>query len=416
LGLLILRSSVVEEPPAGQTETDLWPNGTVIAASASRADVNTAITNAVDGQRVLIPDGDATWTTGITTTKQILIRAQNYSSSARTSQAGVTKNVNITNDSSGHLFSMTSGSTYHIGIAGIGFLYGTGDTNFIRFNGSTAKVPLVNDISMEVKGGLGTSEDVAGFAILGQGTVIWNSQFYNNDTVAQAAGAGDGQHNTSFVIKPTTAWESESTLGALDTDGTVNVYMEDSFCYNLSEFPDSDHQARYVCRYTVLDGVWGTSHGPSSGFGGRHVDYNHCTFLVSDDNRNMASKYYWLRGGTGVFWSNSYATATSDPDWGGGGDGCIACVYGEEGENVGVPYPDPEGPGFGWESGASVSDPVWSWDCTGTKAYQFGVQDDWTTKCVAERDFFPADGGSNPGAKPGYATFEYPHPLRYTPA
>lgn len=45
-----------------------------IAASASYDDVQAAVNAAADGDVILIPNGSATWTNGIKTNKQIIIR------------------------------------------------------------------------------------------------------------------------------------------------------------------------------------------------------------------------------------------------------------------------------------------------------------------------------------------------------
>src|SRR4029077_18976922 len=67
----------------------------IMASSASRDAVQAAVNAAVDGDTVLIPNGSATWTSGIKTTRQIIIRAQNYTPTARPTTS-TTRNVVIT--------------------------------------------------------------------------------------------------------------------------------------------------------------------------------------------------------------------------------------------------------------------------------------------------------------------------------
>ena len=98
----------------------------IVAASASLAHVQAAVNAAQDGDTVLIPNGTATWTGGISTSKQIRIRAQNITRRrpAGTAGAGATsRNVTITNNSSGSpLFPVhDAATTYHVGVAGIRF-------------------------------------------------------------------------------------------------------------------------------------------------------------------------------------------------------------------------------------------------------------------------------------------------------
>jgi hypothetical protein len=83
------------------------------AASCSLADVQAAVNGSVD------PNGSATWTGGIATTKQIMIRAQNY---VATPNGNVARNVVITNNSPSPLFALTSGNNFHCGVAGIKFV------------------------------------------------------------------------------------------------------------------------------------------------------------------------------------------------------------------------------------------------------------------------------------------------------
>ena len=51
---------------------------TINAASCSLTAVQAAVNAAVDGDKVVIPNGSCAWAGGISTTKQIRIEAQNY--------------------------------------------------------------------------------------------------------------------------------------------------------------------------------------------------------------------------------------------------------------------------------------------------------------------------------------------------
>jgi hypothetical protein len=55
-----------------------------------------------------------------------------------------------------------------------------------------------------------------------------------------------------------------------------------------------------------------------------------------------------------------------------------------------------------------VSDPIYIWNQTGSDAYTWSIgQSAWIPYVQLGRDIFV-----NMGAKPGYAKFTYPHPLR----
>ena len=193
------------------------------AASCSTSDVQSAVNTATDGDVVTIPNGSCTWTSGISTTKQIQIRAQNYTP---TKGGSNTQNVIITNNSTtGPLLAFTSGNNYHVGVVGIRFNEGTSALNHVRFNGTGSKVPLVSDCYFEVKNRFGDQPGIAVIAWLSQGGVMWN-------TWIQGVGGGLGgqccPEGASFLVNSPRAWETASTMGSLDTNGTVNVYVEDS--------------------------------------------------------------------------------------------------------------------------------------------------------------------------------------------
>ena len=146
---------------------------TISAASCSLAAVQAAVNAAVDGDKVVIPDGSCAWTGGIKTTKQIRIEAQNYTP---TSRGTMTRSVTITNNStSSPLFEFTSGNNYHVGLSGIRFNEGSGNQNHVRVQGTGSKVPLINDCAFEIKNRFGNNPDATAIAWLSQGGVMWNA-------------------------------------------------------------------------------------------------------------------------------------------------------------------------------------------------------------------------------------------------
>ena len=122
--------------------------------------------------------------------------------------------MTITNNStSAPLFQFTSGNNFHVGLAGIRFNEGSGNQNHVRVQGSGSKVPLVNDCAFEIRNRFGNNPDIAAVAWLSQGGVVWNSYFVG------VGGGGGGQccpEGASILIKSPRAWNTPSTLGALD--------------------------------------------------------------------------------------------------------------------------------------------------------------------------------------------------------
>jgi hypothetical protein len=375
---------------------DTSSDPTLIAASASRNDVNDCVTAATDGDTILIPNGSIAWASGISTTKQIIIRAQNYTPTAGGS---ATRNVTITNNSSAPLFSMTSGNSYHVGVGGIRFDEGTSFENAIHFEGTGSKVPLLFDCYFENKERLGSAEGVAIITWLAQGGVMWNIR------IDGLGATGPDIGSVSIHWKSPRAWTTASTMGTLDTGGTVNVYVEDSTFVNTGG-GDIDDGGRVVMRYSTFDGSVWITHGFTSLWGGRHWESYNNTYSVTTELRNHSGRYFWCRAGTGIFTDNVVNNSAEPSNYG-------SVNQLEIGDNTSPSsYPMPRQPGGGHNGTNYVVDPIYIWNNTGTRAYTYGIQDspdDWTGAVQLNRDLFV-----NNGAKPSYSKYTYPHPARTT--
>lgn len=369
---------------------------TISASSCSQANVQAAVNSASNGDTVMIPNGSCSWTTGINTTKQISIRAQNYTP---TSGGNTTRNVTITNHASVPLFDFTTGDSFHAALSGIRINEGTGTNNHLEVSGSGSKVMLVNDMYFEAKQRNGSSQDVAAVDWAALGGVIWNTRFVG---IGRGDVGGVGSIDGTFVIKGSPrVWNSASTMGAADTNGTVNVYMEDSSCLNAASFPDLDDNGRAVFRHNNIDGCIGVTHGFTSTWGGRHIEWYDNVFSVRSDERNQTGRYYWIRAGTALFTNNVVNNANNPSAYGNPNLFNI-------GDNTSPrSYPMPRQPGFGHNGTSNVSDPIYSWNNTGPQANSFGFQNGWDSIVHVNRDVFV-----NNGAKPGYTKYAYPHPLR----
>jgi hypothetical protein len=363
---------------------------TINAASCSRDAVNAAIAAAVNGDTVLIPNGSCSWSSGISTTKQITVRAQNYTP---TPMGATSRSVTITNNSSSPLFEFTTGNSFHVALIGIRFNEGSGLVNHLRVEGSGSKVALISDNYFEVRQRNGNSDEIAIIYWAAQGGILWNNRFVG---VGSGPGGSVGPDGASIVIKNSPrVWNTPSTMGSKDTNGTINVYFEDSTFLNVGQCPDVDDHGRAVFRYNDIDGCSGVTHGFSSAWGGRHVEYYNNQFHVSTHERNIAGRYFWMRAGTGVFFNNTVAQENR-----GYGLPCQVSFIVEGGGS----YPKPRQVGRGYENG-DVSDPVYVWNQTGPGAYDV---ENMTTSMIQEnRDYF-----LNKGPKPGYSPYAYPHPLR----
>ena len=381
-------------PLIGVLSVLIAEGATIRAASCSLSAVQSAVNSASDGDIVTVPNGSCAWSGGISTSKQIRVEAQNYTS---TKGGTMTRSVPITNNSnSGPLLSFTSGSTYHVGVSGIRFNEGSGNQNHVRVSGSGSKVPLINDCAFQVKSRFGNQPDIALLAILSQGGVVWNSYF-------QSTQGFPGIEGASILVNSPRSWQTASTMGSLDTNGAVNVYIEDSTLENIGQAPDVDDDGRFVMRYSTLDGSWGITHGFTSKSGGRHFEYYNNTFNA-DGERNMAGRYFWIRAGTGIFTDNVVNAASSPRQYGN------AALF-EIGDNTSPgSYPMPRQPGWGHNGSKNVIDPIYAWNNTGAQAAAWGYNSQpggWQNIVREGREVFV-----NAGAKPGYSKFTYPHPAR----
>jgi hypothetical protein len=373
-----------------------------IASSASLTDVQSAVTAASDGDIVLIPNGTVTWTGGITTTKQIIIRAQNYTPTpAGVQGSGATsRNVTITNNSaSGYLFSFTSGNNYHCGLGGIRFNEGTGEAGFVAAAGSGSKVFLLFDCYFDVNVRMWPLNHA--IDIQSVGAVCWNTLIVGDLGNNPSDQPGEG----AVLVKSSRAWTTASTMGAADTDGNINVYFEDSSFTNMGLLADMDDNARLVVRYSKYDGAWGETHGFTSTWGGRHWEYYNNEFRITTPQRNLAGRYFWCRAGTGIFTENAVYENSYTSDFG-------TMVLLNIGDNT-LPqgsYPINRQPGGGHNGSNYLIDPIYIWNNTQAKAQAWSVNTDWQSVVQADRDVFVS--GSPGTAKPGYSKYTYPHPFR----
>jgi hypothetical protein len=251
----------------------------------------------------------------------------------------------------------------------------------------------------EVKQRNGNSADISVLDWPALGGVIWNTRFQG---IGTGGSGGIGPDGASFVIKGSPRhWQTASTMGALDTNGLVNVYIEDCTCENVGQFPDVDDHGRAVFRHNTIDGCTGVTHGFTSSWGGRHVEFYNNIFAVSFGARNHTGRYFWIRAGTVVSTNNVV------------NDSAVPGAYGHPdmfdiGDNTPPgSYPMPRQPGFGHNGTTNVSDPIYVWNNTGARAYTINFSNDWDSIVHVNRDIFV-----NNGAKPGYSKYTYPHPLR----
>src|SRR6185436_12189925 len=245
----------------------------------------------------------------------------------------------------------------------------------------------------------------------------WDSTFYGGEGDNNAApDCSMMQHKPAAL---TTSWTTADTLGQNDTDGTGNLYIEDSVWVGTSlQSFDVDEMARTVIRHSLMDNSGGTSHGRDTGTGLRHFQFYKNTTLF--DNLGVDSYpldyQFFIRGGTGIVCSNSIEDITSG-QWGNktemkqqiqalrracGNDCCW---------NAG--WPQPRQIGQSHNGSSTFNDPLYYWQNSAAMAIAnvdyapdgCGGGPATSVYCIEGRDFTNA-------VKTGWAPYVYPHNLR----
>lgn len=258
---------------------------TLSAPTCSRADVLAKLASASPGDTLLVPAGSCNWSGGISISGVQLVGAGS-STSGTVITAGM---VNLTKHSS-----------QYTRLSGFRF---TGADQHISAGGSGSAKPYIIDRNY-------IRSDVSGPAI------------------QLTANGGLVHHNEFFAVNPTSEdvfniptgedWSQGPTIGADDTAGERNIYLEDNTFTNIAETgPDGDIGARIVIRGNtyvdssiVFHGGYPTDSSPNGGT--RHFEvYNNRFQRVS--NSIPINKWIWVRGASGVIANNVIDRADS-PD------------------------------------------------------------------------------------------------------
>ena len=388
---------------------------TRVAASCSRTDVQTAINAAVDGDTVVIPVGSCTWTSGIVTNKQITISGQTKGAVFITHGAG-----------SGDLLSITTGSSFSTRVSNINFLPGTGTGRYMLITGS-GRPPVVHDNYFRVP----NFQLAQCMTIKRNGAVIHHNTFESLTASGTGGSGGAGSGCVQLKNESGTSWSTASTMGAADSSGTANMYIEDNIFTNIYlQVIDCDDNARTVIRFNTFNDSGFVCHGAdTSPVGARHTEvYNNVFIFHSSGAINGVpfplnlNRWWYVRGGTGIATDNVMADITSGT-WGAKPE--IQLTVQQLRRNAGPnaccnSYPCLNQIGQSHNGSSRTTDPLYIWNNTGTGSPQSpGLVDYEPNECPGNnhtsgwvqqgRDYVI-------GPKPGYAKYTYPHPLVSTQA
>jgi hypothetical protein len=363
----------------------------ISAASCSQADVQNAINSSANGDRVVVPGGNCTWTQldAGTNLPIVTISANNITLDGGgattisgvvlfTAQAGLTRITGFTFTGSG-----TNGQA----------IYGYGCGGLTECGGSVTSTWRIDHNTF-------TSTVRAIFI-----EAIGNGPGLIDHNTFTGGAASEMIHNMGMLAEDANGWNDDLVPG-----GPNMLFVEDNtFTYAASGNPayfwgssaiQSYYGARTVFRHNSLTMVQIDQHGSPGAIGARWWEiYENDFYTVPNANQ---SNYMTLRGGSGVVFNNRQ----SGPNYGGG---FIELVEEDSG------YPALYQIGRGILQNLS---PAYLWNNAASMSISSG-----STNVQAGRDFFvsstmppsmarwesPSD---NSATTYTYAPYTYPHPLQ----
>jgi PKD repeat protein/peptidoglycan/xylan/chitin deacetylase (PgdA/CDA1 family) len=388
------------------------PPNAINLSSCSESDVNEAINAAVDGDTIVCPAGDWSWS-NVDITKNITLQG-----------AGIDQ-TNISITAAGGIESPNS---YHGAFRVTGFTF-TETENFGRVSGQGGFRVYGNEgfrIDHNKFNCYSNSNTwrngVCIYTRYDVGGLIDHNQFLN-----ARPGSGYTMKALSIEGNGLSAWD----LPANTISGPDHViYIEDNYFY------DSEHAsswngaaisgqtgALFVFRHNDVWNLQVDAHGYEVIYGTKEYEVSNNTF--HQNNRNLYRLMY-LRGGTGVIYGNTLEEwgdgnvtygirvaelrATSDrgstgrPELYGGVPSNTSCQNAEG-------YPCVDSIGRGQSIGTSpnmtqTTSPLYIWN-NDLSATRTAIYSETSSTYVQEnRDYY-----YNQGPKPGYTPYTYPHPL-----
>lgn len=397
LGLALWAATTWAQPSGAGTATVI--ERAVLASSCSSTDVQTAVTAATAGDTVLIPAGSCTWSTSVALEKAIHVRGASAASTT----------IAVSTPDTGVLYIASSNvEISHLTLSG----------------GARIQVNAGND--WRIHDMVFTSASTAFTALFVRGTtptsmprgLIDSSTFLNGRVLVHGyPGIGSGD------LTGTTHWSSALGLGTNEA-----VYVEDN-TFTFTEFYnvfDCEYSGRIVFRYNTVADSYLETHSVQ-GFSRACRKWEVYENTIAQSGESIFRPIFF-RGGTGVIFNNTvtgtYGAATihfdnvrTFTDAGGTVGLCDGdSIWDGNDDASGYPCRDQIGRGvdaFSWPASAPYPaqslDPAYIWGNTlnGSALGVTVVNGSENDHILANRDYYV-----NVGAKPGYAAYTYPHPLR----
>lgn len=396
MGFLVLRSAGggSEPPPA-----DACPDGNEInAASASRTDVNTAISGSSPGDCIIVPaDSSESWSGGVTFSGRSLICPGKDSGSPTNITAGkvtMTKHATEYTRLQGCRF---TGTDAHLTVGG-----NSSDAMFAVLDNYFNIAEVDHGITIAVNGGVIADNDFDGpFDLLNIG----------GNSIASTLGATAASNSE---------WAAAPTFGVLDTNGTANVYIEDNVITNLRDGWDCDDGAKMAVRHNTFNDASVITHGGGSGGSGNDTSTYGCRQLEVYNNTfnrvnggptgsggGPVNRWVWFRGSSGVI-ANNVMDEANTQEWGSGEQVqlSVGCSGGS--------YPRQYQTGQGTQSpDATPNYPIEIFGNTGygVPGGEILVAENPNNACATPGSFIQS-GRDYTTSNTWWSAYEYPHPLR----
>jgi hypothetical protein len=361
--------------------------------------------------------------------------------------ASMTKIIN-NNATDTPLFNVTENTTYSTTISNIFFSAGTGLAHEVYVNYNSGGKPIIIHDCRIQKNPNATEPPSGNADMIELDTnrgLVYNCSFdstpFNISTISGVTMKDPGNASVN-------SWTTVSNMGSANA-----VYVESNDFHGFGFSDSCDDNCRMVQRYNYLDnsGAMATHGADTSATGMRYFEsYNNVSKFdaYNDGTTFNLNNYYFIRGGTGLIYNNTYPALVST-DYGNKPDvnatvmnlqrpdGPDPC-WGSNHSSNGQYYHAPRQVGFGYVTGNGTatysplglssshndsvtyvgdSEPFYVWansrspinwvngDYGGTAC---GASPDSSANYIVQgRDYF-----NGTTAKPNWSSYTYPHPLR----
>lgn len=367
-----------------------------LTTDGSVTDVQNAVNAATDGWTVLIPAGSFTWTNGITISGKG-IHLQGAGAGSSTISGSASPKLSITKDAS-----------HSVEVSGLTFTGGT--LQIMGYGAWAAKPFLIHDCTFN-------ENNSGSIRLQVNGALIYNCQFNG------VGNYGDQAIKVKMDSDTESQWASPDTLGTNDTNGNRNVYVENcTFTNMIYQALDFDGCSRIVVRSNLFHDSALSSHGAdTSPIGMRQYEVYNNRFIFRNmgdcdgsQTKNLDYLMY-IRGGTGCIFSNITDNLSSCA-WGNKTEIKLT-VYNITRNGGQVPcqtnYPAFQQLGQGHNGTNYFTDPLYLWSNSASAdiaIYQYTPDECGNGQVIG--NYLQVNRDYVLSARPGYASYTYPHPLR----